>query len=164
VIIRVRWNLDLDLPEYMPRFNVAPETWPSIPVIIRQKSGNKCRLMIGVDSALGRRPFYPQSDDERQSRNIDGIAIFQPPGDRRRWIIPALVLCFRWECVRNRSSNSISSQRFVDIARHSLVAQLDSSESLFKFRARSKNSLLAPAHYHVPTHENHAPFLENSHF
>jgi hypothetical protein len=79
VIIRVRWNLDLDLPEYMPRFNVAPETWPSIPVIIRQKSGNKCRLMIGVDSALGRRPFYPQSDDERQSRNIDGIAIFQPP-------------------------------------------------------------------------------------
>jgi putative SOS response-associated peptidase YedK len=43
--IRVRWNLDRDLPKYTPRFNVAPETSPNIPVIIRQKGVNECRLM-----------------------------------------------------------------------------------------------------------------------
>lgn len=43
--IRVRWNLDRDLPKYTPRFNVAPETSPNIPVIVRQRGGNECRLM-----------------------------------------------------------------------------------------------------------------------
>ena len=43
--LRVRWNLDRDLPRYMLRYNVAPETSPNIPVIIRQKGGNECRLM-----------------------------------------------------------------------------------------------------------------------
>jgi putative SOS response-associated peptidase YedK len=36
--IRVRWNLDRDLPNYTPRFNVAPETSANIPVIIRQEA------------------------------------------------------------------------------------------------------------------------------
>ena len=45
--IRVRWNLDSDLPlpKYTPRFNVAPETSPNIPVIVRHGGGNECRLM-----------------------------------------------------------------------------------------------------------------------
>src|SRR4029077_6434139 len=43
--IRVRWNLDSDLPKYTPRFNVAPETSPNIPVIVRHKGSNECRLM-----------------------------------------------------------------------------------------------------------------------
>jgi hypothetical protein len=43
--IRVRWNLDGDLPLYKPRFNVAPETSPNIPVIVRQKGVNECRVM-----------------------------------------------------------------------------------------------------------------------
>jgi putative SOS response-associated peptidase YedK len=43
--IRVRWNLDRDLPKYTPRFNIAPETSPNIPVIIRQKGVNEWRLM-----------------------------------------------------------------------------------------------------------------------
>jgi putative SOS response-associated peptidase YedK len=43
--IRVRWNLDRDLPPYTPRFNVAPETSPNILVIVRHKGGNECRLM-----------------------------------------------------------------------------------------------------------------------
>jgi putative SOS response-associated peptidase YedK len=66
--IRVRWNLDRDLPLYKPRFNVAPETSPNISVIVRHQSGNECRLMHwGADSALGRRPFYRQSHDKRES-------------------------------------------------------------------------------------------------
>jgi hypothetical protein len=43
--IRVRWNLNRDLPKYTPRFNVAPENSPDIPVIVRQKGVNECRLM-----------------------------------------------------------------------------------------------------------------------
>ena len=43
--IRVRWNLDHDLALYKPRFNVAPETSPNIPVIIRHSGCNECRLM-----------------------------------------------------------------------------------------------------------------------
>jgi putative SOS response-associated peptidase YedK len=43
--IRVRWNLDRDLPLYNPRFNITPETSPNIPVIVRHRGGNECRLM-----------------------------------------------------------------------------------------------------------------------
>jgi putative SOS response-associated peptidase YedK len=72
--IRVRWNLDRDLRLYTPRFNVAPETSSNIPVIVRQRGGNECRLMHwGLnDSALGGRPFYWQSYDKCESRNADG--------------------------------------------------------------------------------------------
>ena len=43
--IRVRWNLDRDLPKYTPRFNVGPETSHNIPVIVRHKASNESRLM-----------------------------------------------------------------------------------------------------------------------
>ncbi|HSE89258.1 MAG TPA: SOS response-associated peptidase family protein [Candidatus Binatia bacterium] len=42
--IRIRWNLDRDLPKYTPRFNIAPEQ-STIPVIVRHHGGNECRLM-----------------------------------------------------------------------------------------------------------------------
>jgi putative SOS response-associated peptidase YedK len=52
--IRVRWNLDRDLPRYSPRFNVALETSPNIPVIIRH---NECRLMRwGLIPSWGKDP------------------------------------------------------------------------------------------------------------
>jgi hypothetical protein len=63
--IRVGWNLDRYLPNDTPRFNIAPETLPNILVIVRQKGVNEsCNR---VDSALGRRPEYRQSDDQRES-------------------------------------------------------------------------------------------------
>ena len=42
--IRLRWNLDRDLPKYTPRFNIAPETSPNVPIIVRHKGANECRL------------------------------------------------------------------------------------------------------------------------
>jgi len=51
--IRVRWNLDRDLPNYNPRFNVAPETSPNIPVIVRKGEATECKLPIQVDGAAG---------------------------------------------------------------------------------------------------------------
>ena len=44
---------------------------------------------LGVDPVLGRRPFYWQSYDKCESRNIDGITFLQALVDRRRCIIPA---------------------------------------------------------------------------
>jgi hypothetical protein len=45
--IRVRWNLDRDLPLYMPRFNIAPEqiasqTFPSLFATEMASTMNSC--------------------------------------------------------------------------------------------------------------------------
>jgi putative SOS response-associated peptidase YedK len=88
--IRVRWNLDRDLPNYTPRFNVAPETSPNILVIVRQKGVNECRLM-----QWGLIPHWT-ADPSIGNRTINGRAetLMELPSfklvvDRRRCIIPA---------------------------------------------------------------------------
>src|SRR5262245_61918308 len=53
--IRARWNLDRVPPSYTPLFNVAPETSPTVSVIVRHRGGNECRLIPG------RRPVFRQS-------------------------------------------------------------------------------------------------------
>ena len=69
--IRVRWNLDRDLPSRKPRFNIAPEqTSPTIPVIVvRHKGGNECRLKHwgliphwATDPSIGNRMINTRSE------------------------------------------------------------------------------------------------------
>ena len=88
--IRVRWNLDRDLPHYTPRFNVAPETSPNIPVIIRHQGGNECRLMHwgliphwAADRSIGNRMINARAE------TLTELPSFKPLIDRRRCIIPA---------------------------------------------------------------------------
>jgi putative SOS response-associated peptidase YedK len=88
--IRVRWNLDKDLPKYTPRFNVAPETSPNIPVIVRQRSGNECKLMHwglipswAADPSIGNRMINARAE------TLTELSSFKPLVDRRRCIIPA---------------------------------------------------------------------------
>src|SRR5262245_65787548 len=88
--IRVRWNLDPDLPNHTPRFNIAPETSPNIPVIIRQKGGNECRLMQwgliphwAVDPSNGNRTINARAE------SLTELPSFKHIVDRRRRIIPA---------------------------------------------------------------------------
>jgi putative SOS response-associated peptidase YedK len=88
--IRVRWNLERDLPKYTPRFNVAPETSPNIPVIIRQKGGNECRLMHwgliphwAADPSIGNRMINARAE------TLTDLPSFKLLVDRRRCIIPA---------------------------------------------------------------------------
>jgi putative SOS response-associated peptidase YedK len=88
--IRVRWNLDRDLPTSTPRFNVAPETSPNIPVIIRQKGGNECRLMQwgliphwAADPSIGNRTINARAETLTELPSFKNIV------DRRRCIIPA---------------------------------------------------------------------------
>jgi len=86
--IRDRWNLDRDLPRYMPRFNIAPEqTSPTIPAIVRHKGGNECRLMHwgliqhwAVDPSIGNRML---------AEMLTELPSFKLLVDRRRCIIPA---------------------------------------------------------------------------
>jgi putative SOS response-associated peptidase YedK len=67
--IRMRWNLDRDLTKYTSRFNIAPETSPNIPVIVRQKGVNECRLMQWVliphwaaDTSIGNRAINARAE------------------------------------------------------------------------------------------------------
>src|SRR4030095_2889673 len=88
--IRVRWNLDRDLPKYTPCFNVAPETSPNIPVIVRHKGGNECRLMHwgliphwAADPSIGDRMIIARAE------TLTELPSFKLLVDRRRCIIPA---------------------------------------------------------------------------
>ena len=74
--IRVRWNLDCDLPRYTPRFNVAPETSPNIPVIVRHNGGNECRLMH-----WGLIPYWAKRSDHWE------------PGDQKLLISFSFLMC-----------------------------------------------------------------------
>jgi putative SOS response-associated peptidase YedK len=88
--IRVRWNLDRDLPTYTPRFNVAPETSPNIPVIVRHRGGNECRPMQwgliphwAADPSIGNRTINARAE------TLTELPSFKLLVDRRRCIIPA---------------------------------------------------------------------------
>jgi putative SOS response-associated peptidase YedK len=88
--IRLRWNPDRDLAKYTPRFNIAPETSPNIPVIIRQKGGNECRLMQwglilhwAADPSIGNRMINARAETLTELPSFKNIV------DRRRCIIPA---------------------------------------------------------------------------
>jgi len=89
--IRVRWNLDRDLPKYTPRFNIAPEqTSPTIPVIVHHKGGNECRLMHwgliphwAADPSIGNRMI------NTRAKTLTELPSFKLLVDRRRCIIPA---------------------------------------------------------------------------
>jgi putative SOS response-associated peptidase YedK len=83
---RVRWNLDRDLPEYTPRFNIAPETSPNIPVIIRQGGANECRLMHwgliphwATDPSIGNEEFWKQKTVDRRHPNCAHVLMHLDP-------------------------------------------------------------------------------------
>ena len=89
--IRVRWNLDRDLPNYTSRFNIAPEQMsPTIPVIVRHKGGNECRPMHwgliphwAADPSIGNRMINARGE------TLTELASFKLLVDRYRCIIPA---------------------------------------------------------------------------
>ena len=90
--IRVRWNLDRDLPKYTPRFNVAPETSPNIPVIVRHLGSNECRLMHwgliphwAADPSIGNRMINARAE------TLTELPSFEPLVDRRRCVIRLMV-------------------------------------------------------------------------
>jgi putative SOS response-associated peptidase YedK len=88
--IRVRWNLDHDLPKYTPRFNVAPETSPNIPVIVRQKNVNECRLMRwGLIPSWAKDPSIGNQMINARAESLMEKPAFKDLVRSRRCIIPA---------------------------------------------------------------------------
>ena len=88
--IRVRWNLERDLPTYTPRFNVAPETSPTIPVIVRQGGGNECRLMRwGLIPHWAKDPTIGNQTINARAESLTEKPAFKHLVGSRRCIIPA---------------------------------------------------------------------------
>src|SRR4029453_18914267 len=88
--IRVRWNLDRDLPKYTPRFNVAPEHSRHCPPRGRQRMQVHA---LGVDSPLGGRPFYWQ------------------PGRRNQWFTKLVIKPNATHKILIPSSPTVSSSK-----------------------------------------------------
>lgn len=76
--IRIRWNLERDLPHYTPRFNIAPET--------RHRTARKRQRMqghaLGVDPVLGQGPDDWKPDDKRPGGNTDRETRVQGSGGK----------------------------------------------------------------------------------
>jgi putative SOS response-associated peptidase YedK len=89
--MRVRWNLDRDLPLYKPRFNIAPEqTSPTIPVIVRHKGGNECRLMHwGLIPSWAKDPSIGNQMINARAESLTEKPAFKDLVRSRRCIIPA---------------------------------------------------------------------------
>jgi putative SOS response-associated peptidase YedK len=89
--IRVRWNLDRDLPRYAPRFNIAPEqVSPTIPVIVRSEGGNKCRLMHwGLIPYWAKDPSIGNRMINARAETLTDKPAFKHLVGERRCIIPA---------------------------------------------------------------------------
>ena len=88
--IRVRWNLDRDLTKYTPRFNVAPETSPNIPVIVRHKGANECRLMHwGLIPNWANDPTIGNRMINARAESLTEKPAFKDLVGTRRCIIPA---------------------------------------------------------------------------
>src|SRR5215510_10541342 len=90
--IRLRWNLDCDLTNHTPRFNIAPETSPTIPVIVRQRGGNERRLMYwgliphwAADSSIGNRMINARAETSTE------LPSFKLLVNRRRSSFPLTV-------------------------------------------------------------------------
>jgi putative SOS response-associated peptidase YedK len=88
--IRVRWNLDRDLPLYTPRFNIAPETSPNIPVIVRHENVNECRLMHwGLIPYWAKHPSIGNRMINARAETLTEKPAFKQLVGSRRCIIPA---------------------------------------------------------------------------
>jgi putative SOS response-associated peptidase YedK len=88
--IRVRWNFDRDLPNYTSRFNIAPETSPNIPVIVRHKGGNECRLMQwGLIPSWANDPTIGNRMINARAESLTEKPAFKDLVGTRRCIIPA---------------------------------------------------------------------------
>jgi putative SOS response-associated peptidase YedK len=88
--IRVRWNLDRDLPDYTPRYNVAPETSPNIAVIVRHRGANECRLMRwGLIPSWAKDPTIGNQTTNARVESLTEKPAFKHLLATRRCIIPA---------------------------------------------------------------------------
>jgi SOS response associated peptidase (SRAP) len=119
--IRVRWDLDCDLPKYTTRFNVAPETSSNISVIVRQKGVNGCRLMHwglipsgAKDPTIGNRMINARAESLTEKPAQSASSLFQmtayPPAVSCLCCNHLITLCAR---KRTTTRNAPSAERLI---------------------------------------------------
>jgi putative SOS response-associated peptidase YedK len=92
--IKLRWNVDHDLPIYAPRYNIAPEQTTSneqrVPVIVRHESGNHCRGMHwGLIPNWAKDPAIGSQMINARAETLTEKSAFKELVGSRRCIIPA---------------------------------------------------------------------------
>jgi putative SOS response-associated peptidase YedK len=93
--VRVRWNLDSDLPPYVPRYNIAPEqigtaNEQKVPVIFLHENSNHCRLMHwGLIPNSATDPIMGNQMINARAETLTEKPAFKHLVESRRCIIPA---------------------------------------------------------------------------
>jgi putative SOS response-associated peptidase YedK len=93
--IKIRWNLEHDLAEFSPRFNIAPEQSTSasggtVPVIIRDGHTNHCRAMNwGLIPNWAKDPAIGNQMINARAETLTEKPAFKDLVARRRCIVPA---------------------------------------------------------------------------
>jgi putative SOS response-associated peptidase YedK len=92
--IRLRWNVDHELPTFAPRYNIAPEqtvsTEQKVPVIVREANSNQCRLMHwGLIPSWAKDPTMGNRMINARAETLMEKAAFKHLVGSRRCIIPA---------------------------------------------------------------------------
>ena len=76
--IRIRWNLDNDLPQFKPTYNMAPGK--DVPVIVREGERNQMKLMRwGLVSSWAKDPSIGNRMINARARNARGETLLQAP-------------------------------------------------------------------------------------
>ena len=86
--IKVRWNLQRDLPLFVPRFNIAPSQ--QVPVIVHNDGANELKLMRwglvpswAADPAIGNRMINARAETITEKPSFKTLL------EKRRCLIPA---------------------------------------------------------------------------
>ncbi len=86
--IRLRWNLQRDLPEFASRYNIAPSQ--SVPVIVKGEHGNEAKLMKwglvpswAPDPSIGNRMINARAETLLENPSFRRLV------SERRCLIPA---------------------------------------------------------------------------
>jgi putative SOS response-associated peptidase YedK len=86
--IRIRWNLQRDLPIFAPRYNIAPSQ--QVPVIVRGEAGNEAKLMKwGLVPSWAPDPSIGQRMINARAQSLLEKPSFKRLVGTRRCLIPA---------------------------------------------------------------------------
>jgi putative SOS response-associated peptidase YedK len=86
--IRIRWNLDNDLPQFKPTYDMAPDK--DVPVIVREGERNQMKLMRwGLVSSWAKDPSIGNRLINARAETLAEKPCFKRLLSSRRCLVPA---------------------------------------------------------------------------
>jgi putative SOS response-associated peptidase YedK len=93
--IRIRWNLDKDLPQFKPSYNIAPGK--DVPVIVREGENNQLKLMRwGLVPSWAKDPSIGNRMINARAETLAEKPSFKRLLSSRRCLVPARVGFKEW--------------------------------------------------------------------